>query len=136
MGRGEKLRRWWAEATPEQRQKRLDNMAAARREIIERERSRMVWGMAPRTRIHLVRDQEKATKLCGYRRRLRKLGYIVERRSNTAYYTEDTRRGSLIERRAIKNGMTIKPMEYETGQDIPQMDTVEEMGETEETPVE
>lgn len=136
MGRGEKLRRWWAEASPEQRQKRIDNMAAARREIIKRERSRMVWGMAPRTRLRLVRDQEKAAKLCGYRRRLRKLGYIVERRSNTAYYTDEAMRHSLIERRATKAGMTIKPMEYETEQDIPQMDTIEEMGETEETSVE
>ena len=107
----EAMRRWWARLTPEERLEHGRKIQAARIAQVKRERSRLVFGLPQKTSLILVRDHKRAKQMSSYRSRLRKLGYIVERRSNIAYYDSRTTRHRLIEQRAHRYGITIKAIE-------------------------
>ena len=118
------MRRWWAKASPEERRQRIDKAKASRAKTVRKERSRITFGFPQKTSLILVRNRHKSKRKSAYRTRLRRLGYIITRRSDTAYYTKDTTRRRLMEQRASRYGITIKPKEDGQRKDIQEDDTV------------
>ena len=80
--------------------KRLEKSAESRRKTIKEERARVIFGLPQRTKLHLVKRPRYVTSQRYY---LRKLGYLVERGSFTAYYTPETRRSPAFEARTLGN---------------------------------
>ena len=88
-------------------QKPLELRAQNFRDTIRRERLRIKWGLEHRTKLKL--EREPGTR-SDYRHALKKRGYIIPcRGSLVAYYTDETQRSTLVERRATNHGLTIKP---------------------------
>lgn len=82
-----------------------------RNETIRKERMRINWGLEQRTRMKLVCEPTERTS---YRNRLKKRGYIVPAHgSRVVYYTDETQRSALVERRATSHGLIIKPYNNE-----------------------
>lgn len=82
--------------SPESIARRIPKAAAKRKETLKEERLRYKWGLTQLTRLHV--SKQPMAKI-HQRSRLRKLGYIVERGSDIAYYTPETKRSQRIESR-------------------------------------
>ncbi|MGI6793181.1 MarR family transcriptional regulator [Bacteroides sp. KG68] len=76
-----------------------------RTEIIRRERRHVLFGLAPVTRIKVVSNRARIQ----LRAKLKSIGYIVSRASNTLYYTEDMERRCNLEDSGIKLGLHFLP---------------------------
>lgn len=76
-----------------------------RAEIIRRERRHVLFGLAPITRIKVVSNRSRIQ----LRAKLKSIGYIVSRASNTLYYTKQLERRSKLENRGIKQGLRFLP---------------------------
>lgn len=71
------------------------------------EKRRVLFGLEQKTNRKVI----KAPKFkCELRFRMRKLGYIIPRGSNIAYWNEETKRNESKERTAAKYGIRIEPM--------------------------
>lgn len=72
------------------------------------EKRRVLFGLEQKTN----RKVTKAPKFkCELRFRMRKLGYIIPRGSNIAYWNEETKRNKSKERTAEKYGIRIEPIQ-------------------------
>ena len=80
-----------------------------RAEIIRRERRHVLFGLAPITRIKVVSNRSRIQ----LRAKLKSIGYIVSRASNTLYYTEDMERRCNLEDSGIKQGLRFLPFSGE-----------------------
>jgi hypothetical protein len=78
--------------TPEQ----IARSAETRKQTIKEDRARIMFGLPQKTKVKLTKQPHK--KIC-QRTYLRKLGYIIERGSDIAYYTPETRRSETFENR-------------------------------------
>ena len=83
--------------TPEAYVKRVKTMA----ELRKKEITRMKWGLIQKTKLHI--RMEPRGKLL-QRNRLQRLGYIIDEKTLTAYYTPSTYRATRLE--AIPRGTT------------------------------
>lgn len=72
------------------------------------EKRRVLFGLEQKTNRKVI----KAPKFkCELRFRMRKLGYIIPRGSNIAYWNEETKRNESKERTASKYGIRIEPIQ-------------------------
>lgn len=78
--------------TPESRARGIEK----RKQTIKEDRARIMFGLPQKTKVKLTKQPKK--KIC-QRSYLRKLGYIIERGSDIAYYTPETRRSETFENR-------------------------------------
>lgn len=76
-----------------------------RSEIIRRERRHVLFGLAPVTKIKVVSNRARIQ----IRARLKSIGYIVSRDSNTLYYTDKIERKGNLETRGIRQGLRFLP---------------------------
>lgn len=76
-----------------------------RSEIMRRERRHVLFGLAPITKIKVVSNRSRIQ----LRAKLKSIGYIVSRASNTLYYTEDMERRCNLEDSGIKLGLHFLP---------------------------
>ena len=67
-----------------------------RKRTIAEDRARVLFGLPQKTKVKVTKQPRKKISQRSY---LRKLGYIVARGSDTAYFTPDTRRSMAIENR-------------------------------------
>lgn len=89
--------------TPEQQERRTKSMTASRRKLIASERRRILFGLPQRTKLKFGDHPQQR----GYRHRMKVLGYIVQRGSNTVMYDSHTRRSHLIESRCPGVGIKV-----------------------------
>lgn len=68
---------------------RIARCAQSRKETFKLEKARAIFGLPRQTKLNVVQRPRKQVSIRYY---LRKLGYIVERGSNVAYYNSETRR--------------------------------------------
>lgn len=76
--------------------KRVEKSAASRRKTFKVERARKLFGLPQQTKLRVMR--EPRGKTC-HRWYLKKRGYIIDDRELIAYWTEDTRRATILEKR-------------------------------------
>lgn len=76
-----------------------------RSEIIRRERRHILFGLAPVTRMKVVSNRPRIR----LRAKLKSVGYIVNRASNTLYYTDRMERKSNLENNGIRQGLHFLP---------------------------
>lgn len=84
-------------------------LSMKRNELVRKERSRLLFGLAPISNLKTVTNRKKIR--CRYS--LKKYGYIVHRNENTIYYSDKLARVEAIERRAERNGLRILPLAAE-----------------------
>ena len=73
---------------------RVARCAQSRKETFRLERARALYGLPRQTKLKVVQRPRKQVYIRYY---LRKLGYIVERGSNVAYYNNQTKRSPKLE---------------------------------------
>ena len=76
--------------------RRVEKSAASRRKTFKVERARKLFGLPQQTKLRVMR--EPRGKTC-HRWYLKKRGYIIDDRELIAYWTEDTRRSTILEKR-------------------------------------
>ena len=76
--------------------KRVEKSAASRRKTFKVERARKLFGLPQQTKLRVMR--EPRGKTC-HRWYLKKRGYIIDEKELIAYWTEDTRRATILEKR-------------------------------------
>ena len=86
---------------------RLAKAAESYRKTWRLEKARALYGLPRETKLNVVK---RPRKQIGQRYYLRKRGYIVERGSNTAYYTAETKRSVELESRP-RSGFTFLSMD-------------------------
>lgn len=79
--------------------------AEARRKTLREERARVAFGLPQRTKLRVKRQPRQKIEDRCY---LKRLGYILDEANNIAYYTESTRRATVLESRP-KRFYTFKP---------------------------
>lgn len=77
-------------------------ISTTRRETFKREQMRVKWGLEQKTKLRVVRCTSQKISL---RNNLRKRGYMIERASNEALITDETRRSERMEARAESMGI-------------------------------
>ena len=77
-----------------------------RREIIRREKLRLRLGLPPVSKVAVTSDRRRTC----LRNRLKQSGYIVERGSDTVYFTPDIARNRKREDRGVSLGLTFMPL--------------------------
>lgn len=92
-------------------EQRKEKSRASRAATLKMEKARAMFGLAQRTKMKVISQPKKAILQRYY---LKRLGYIIERGSMTAYYDENTRRSEDYENRTRANcknyiGFTFKP---------------------------
>lgn len=73
---------------------RIARCAQSRKETFKLEKARAIFGLPRQTKLNVVQRPRKQVSIRYY---LRKLGYIVERGSNVAYYNSETQRSLRLE---------------------------------------
>lgn len=76
--------------------KRVEKSAASRRKTFKVERARKLFGLPQQTKLRVI--AEPRGKTC-HRWYLKKRGYILDEKELIAYWTEDTRRATILEKR-------------------------------------
>ncbi len=87
--------------------RRRKKLRATRNDIIRRERLRIKWGLPQLTKIKLVLDKKAGQLQRMARYALKQRGYIVSRGAKVIYYDGSTQRSAIVERNAVKKGLTI-----------------------------
>lgn len=82
------------------------NISSKRIELIKRERTRIVFGFDPISKIKIVSNRPRIR----LRHRLRGLGYVIERCSNIVYFSADMDRRLLTEDNGRRLGLRFVPM--------------------------
>ena len=77
-----------------------------RSELIRRERRRVIFGLAPMTRIKVVSNRARVR----LRSRMKGIGYIVGRERNILYYTVSLIRREHLEQRGVRLGLCFLPL--------------------------
>lgn len=78
---------------------RVAKAAATRRATWKSEKARAAFGLPQRTKLRVVPVPKAKIALRYY---LKRLGYILDEQARVAYYTEDTKRGKIIESKPQK----------------------------------
>lgn len=89
--------------TPEEKSATI---SSKRNKLIKRERTRMVFGFDPISRIKIVTNRPRIR----LRHRLRSLGYIIERCSNIVYFSDDVDRRLILEDNGRRLGLKFIPL--------------------------
>lgn len=74
--------------------KRVERAVESRRKTFREEKARALFGVPRKTRLRVVREPRGKTCQRWY---LKKRGYILDERELIAYWTEDTRRATILE---------------------------------------
>ena len=74
--------------------KRIERSAESLRKTLREEKARMLFGVPRKTRLRVVKEPRGKTCQRWY---LKKRGYILDERELIAYWTEDTRRATILE---------------------------------------
>lgn len=77
-------------------------IATTRRETFKREQMRVRWGLPQKTKLRVTRCTQQKKNL---RSKLRRRGYMIERASNEALITDETRRSERMEASAERMGI-------------------------------
>lgn len=85
----------------------LAKASETRRETIRKERMRINWGLPQKTKLKVIHTPLSRARNI-HRHRLRKAGYIIERATYIAYYTENTARNEKLENNSSKYGIKIE----------------------------
>lgn len=75
---------------------RVQKSAESRRETMRKERIRVKWGLEQKTNLRIVAQTRRHITLRNY---LKGRGYIIDDEDRKAYYTDETRRGKVVEQR-------------------------------------
>lgn len=75
---------------------RVQKSAESRRETLRKERIRVKWGLEQKTFLRVLKQSKRHIYLRWY---LKRRGYIIDEEAGIAYYTDETRRGKMIEKR-------------------------------------
>ena len=89
--------------------KRIERSAESRRRTLREERARTLFGVPRKTGLRVVREPRGKTCQRWY---LRKRGYIIDEANLIAYWTEDTRRATILEKRP-RRWYWFRPMEID-----------------------
>lgn len=81
-----------------------------RNEMIRRERRRMLFGLAPITRLKVVSNRAKIQLRC----KLKSIGYIVGKEHNIMYYSDSLERRDTLETNGLKLDLHFLPLPVET----------------------
>ena len=128
----EGTRRWWQEIregkrlgplmTYKQRHPRkfkemMKRKGEARRQLINRERIRLKWGLEQKTGLTIVKMSPYTRRQTHHRHSARRRGYIIHPDNSegsgyryTIFYDDNTNRAPIFERNCIKDGFTIKQL--------------------------
>lgn len=74
--------------------------------LIKRERSRVLFGLEPVTRIKVVTNRAKIR----LRSQLKATGYTISEERNTLYYSDDTDRKARLEKHGERLGLQFRPV--------------------------
>ena len=83
----------------ERNRQRIERSAESRRKTFREERARKLFGLPQRTGLRVLKEPRGKT---GHRWYLRKRGYILDERELIAYWTDETRRATILESRPRK----------------------------------
>lgn len=89
--------------------RRVEKSAESRRKTFREERARKVFGLPQRTGLRVTREPKGKTERRWY---LKSRGYILDERELIAYWTEDTRRAKILEKRP-RRWYRFRPLERE-----------------------
>lgn len=89
--------------------RRVEKSAESRRKTFREEEARALFGVPRKTRLRVVREPKGKTELRWY---LKSRGYILDERELIAYWTEDTRRAKILEKRP-RRWYRFRPLERE-----------------------
>ena len=88
---------------------RIERSAESRRKTFREERARALFGVPRRTGLRVVREPRGKTCQRWY---LRKRGYIIDEANLIAYWTDETRRATILEKRP-RRWYWFRPMEID-----------------------
>lgn len=74
--------------------------------LIKRERSRVLFGLEPVTRIKVVTNRAKIR----LRSQLKTIGYTISKERNILYYSDDTDRKARLEKHGERLGLQFRPV--------------------------
>lgn len=89
--------------------KRIERSAESRRRTLREERARALFGVPRKTGLRVVREPRGKTCQRWY---LRKRGYIIDEANLIAYWTDETRRATILEKRP-RRWYWFRPMEID-----------------------
>lgn len=89
--------------------KRVERSAESRRKTFREEKARALFGVPRKTRLRVVREPKGKTELRWY---LKSRGYILDERELIAYWTPETRRATILEKRP-RRWYLFRPLERE-----------------------
>ena len=89
--------------------KRIERSAESRRKTFREEKARALFGVPRRTGLRVVREPRGKTCQRWY---LRKRGYIIDEANLIAYWTDETRRATILEKRP-RRWYWFRPMEID-----------------------
>ena len=89
--------------------KRIEKSAESLRKTRREEKARALFGVPRKTRLRVVREPKGKTELRWY---LKSRGYILDERELIAYWTEETRRATILEQRP-RQWYRFRPLERE-----------------------
>lgn len=93
----------------EKERERIRKAVESLRETRRKERMRVNWGLEQQTKLKIGHNKKKTVM----RHTLKKRGYIIPfRGASVAYYTDNTDRSAIVERRAKDVGIEIKGYGY------------------------
>lgn len=89
--------------------RRIERSAESRRKTFREEKARALFGVPRKTRLRVVKEPRGKTCQRWY---LKSRGYILDERELIAYWTEDTRRAKILEKRP-RQWYRFRPLERE-----------------------
>lgn len=89
--------------------RRVEKSAESRRKTFREEKARALFGVPRKTRLRVVREPKGKTELRWY---LKSRGYILDERELIAYWTDETRRATILEKRP-RRWYRFRPLERE-----------------------
>lgn len=89
--------------------KRVERSAESRRKTFREEKARALFGVPRKTGLRVVREPRGKTRQRWY---LRKRGYIIDEANLIAYWTDETRRATILEKRP-RRWYWFRPMEID-----------------------
>lgn len=89
--------------------KRVERFAESRRKTFREEKARALFGVPRKTRLRVVKEPRGKTCQRWY---LKSRGYILDEANLIAYWTEDTRRATILEKRP-RRWYWFRPMEID-----------------------
>lgn len=88
-----------------QKKKHIEKRVATMNDLRKKEKRRVLFGLEQRTKLKVIRAPKYKIYL---RHKMRQLGYLIVKCSNTAFYGTDTKRNPYYENKAKEYGINIE----------------------------